>query len=183
MDCFNNLYSDRIFHESRSRKLPEKLTQIQLKFRRPAALKGKRDCALHKDGCRFFRSRMRNADPGHSELWSFGWSPASYRSNFPLNPLPAATFLPFFSNIIARDKLHGQHVTFEVYPEHEFMIVKPEKSKAMEMPFITQSFFNKLKADALAYKPTCYTAHMFSERITRALQDAHHWIHQEVPKK
>ena len=41
------------------------------------------------------KSALRTADPGHTELWSFGWIPGSYRHQFPLNPLPYAVLLPY----------------------------------------------------------------------------------------
>ncbi|OQA35403.1 MAG: hypothetical protein BWY54_00589 [Candidatus Dependentiae bacterium ADurb.Bin331] len=174
LDCFglNRFFSDRVFSPTSKKPLPAKLTQIQMKFRRPVF--AHKTCPIHKNGCtKINRSRMRNADPGHTELWSFGWSPASYRSNFPLHPLPATVCLPFFAQTIANERLLGSHASIEVYSNHEFMVISSNKlKKTIQVPFLPDYLLSALKDDALACRPDNYHPQLYSEKVQQAIVHA-----------
>jgi hypothetical protein len=174
LDCFgfNRFFSDRAFYPTAKNPLPKKLTQIQMKFRRAAFTHKK--CPIHQNGCnKINRSRLRNADPGHTELWSFGWSPASYRSNFPLHPLPATVCLPFFAQTIANERLHGSHASIEVYANHEFMKISGNTiKKTIHAPFLPDYFLNALKEDALACKPLNYQPQLYGQKVEEAIARA-----------
>ncbi len=183
LDCFgfNRFFSDRAFYPTAKNPLPEKLTQIQMKFRRPVF--AQKTCPIHKNGCtKINRSRMRNADPGHTELWSFGWSPASYRSNFPLNPLPATVCLPFFAQTIANERLHGTHTSIEVYSNHEFMMISGSTiKKTIQTSFLPDYLLNALKQDALACRPINYHPQLYGQKVQQAIARAQ--IDHENEKK
>jgi hypothetical protein len=170
LDCFNRFFSDRIFYPSAKKSLPEKLTQIQIKFRRAAA--SNKRCTVHPEGCRVKnRAKMRNADPGHTELWSFGWAPSNYRERFPLNPLPTTVCLPYFVQAIRDAQMHGQHLAVEVYPHLEQMVLNAS-NKQLECPFIPLNILDILKNDVLDCRPEDYTAAAYSQKVQEAIEKA-----------
>jgi hypothetical protein len=169
MDCFSltRVLSNRVFKERANFKLPEKLVQINVRIRRPidqVQIPSTVDQQLY-----MLRNHRltRTVDPGHTELWSFGWTPSNYRKNFPLNPLPFAVVTPF---IIAHlDSKPYRSLTIEVNPAFEKMIVHDDRTNNETiMPFLTHAQLEATKQTALAYKPDRFTKSMYQDHIKHA---------------
>ncbi len=166
LDCFalNRFFSDRVFYGKSDRKLPDKLIQIQLKIKRPMAYSYKK----YTESKNLRNSRLRNADPGHSEFWSFGWTHANYRENFPFYPLPMTIFTPFIIQTLDSINITSGSVVVEIHPHQEnFFIV--DTSNTITMPFITSSYLNDLKKYAEQFRPDNYSAKEYNARIQEAI--------------
>jgi hypothetical protein len=171
--CSQIIFSDRAFYSSRVRQLSPKITQVKMKFRRSSTkLCTKKKCGTNRECVDKFRSRKRNADPGHSELWSLGWSPTSYRENFPLHPLPATVCLPLFSNAMRTADAQGCHGSVEVHFDHEYIVVHVPRRKRMCLPFLPIDLLHTLRSDALAYQPDCFNTKIFDDRICQIIKEA-----------
>lgn len=195
MDCFsfNRFFSRRIFDNRPSFKVPEKLTQIQVRFTRHSVLCHDEDryAALLRD----FRNpkvlsgrahSLRGLAPGHTELWFFGWTTQSYRPTMPIAPFPIATFAPLLTNA-ARDfkekgLLHAPHkpVIVDVRVAEEMMIVRNQQSldDVLLVPFMSAEHMKTLRASALAYSPEGYTHDAYEQHSDDAYQKAREINHK-----
>lgn len=178
---FDRFFSRRIFKSRRDFKLPEKLMQIQIKCTRNVRFIPKEHEHNLRSAYNFNdpvviggKSRyLRNASPGHTELWFFGWTPANYRSNFPLYPLPIVALVPI---IVKAGHAFEEHLLFEkptlidIRPQHELILIKNQKSKRVLTiaPFFSLQEFEELKAKVLAYMPENYTSEAYMARIVDA---------------
>lgn len=188
---FNRAFSRRVFSERADFILPKKLVQIQLKLTRltPAAR-----CNTHKIAASFnFNSGaiisgkshlLRDSSPGHGELWFFGWTPAHYRDNFALNPLPAVAIAPFILKTVQEiEHLLVPHnpVIFDMRPEHGITLIKNVKKQKFYkiVDFIPQDELAKLQAKAKTYTPQDYTSHAYTNHVHTAYTQAHDFYQTE----
>ncbi len=135
----NRFFSRRIFKSRKDFEVPNKLIQIQLKCTRTSKIaknfehKIAAGYQLNNPAVLSGKSRyLRDASPGHSELWFFSWTPANYREHFPLNPLPAASLIPLIireARNFADMKWSEKPTLIDIRPEHELVIIKNQKSK------------------------------------------------------
>lgn len=188
---FNRAFSRRIFSERADFILPKKLVQIQLKLTRltPAAR-----CNTYKIAASFnFNSGaiisgkshlLRDSSPGHGELWFFGWTPAHYRDNFSLNPLPAVAIAPFILKTVQEiEHLLVPHnpVIFDMRPEHGITLIKNVKKQKFYkiVDFIPQDQLAKLQAKAKIYTPQDYTSPAYTNHVHTAYTQAHDFYQTE----
>lgn len=83
-------FATRRFLDRKTFEVPHtKLTQLKIKMH--GALSNKQG-----------KYRTRNMDPGHIELWFFGWTPRMYRKKFPCQPLPIAVLIQWFIHEIEK---------------------------------------------------------------------------------
>lgn len=194
---FDRFFSRRIFKPRRDFILPDKLIQIQLKCTRNTTRTSHKKTvgaynkfdsnALVGGKSRF----LRNASPGHTELWFFGWTPANYRSNFPLNPLPVVSFIPIIiqSALDFEEKsLFEKPTLIDIRPEHELILIKNQKSHRVltVKPFLTPEAFEKLKQDVISCTPENFTAEYYTSRIVDAYskaKDEHHEVRLQKLKR
>lgn len=180
----NRFFSDRIFKTRRNLKLPDKLTQVNMKISRL------RSTSYDKQ-MQFVRARdfntlsnisgqrrlWRDASPGHIELWFLGWIPGKYRPHFPLNPLPALITVPFIISEIKKVKgtLKPYPVIIDMRPELEVALIKQRKRNhfVKVVPFIPNTTLEKLKTYASAVKPQEYGSALYKQHIADALKEAH----------
>ncbi len=187
MDFFSTykFFSDRQFTSRRSFKVPKKVTQINLKVSRLAktTLPLEKQKSLCKDGLKTTtrsgkRRLLRDASPGHLELWFFGWTNDKYRLRFPLYPFPAVLFIPYLINIA-----HQYHYqicnpypcTIDLRPELEYTIVSYSKAGycfAEQIPFINKELLDHYREIALSAVPTNIENDTYQEEIRRALEAA-----------
>jgi len=180
LDCFslNRMLSNRLFHERCDLKLPDKLVQVNIRLKRPAhgkesiLLQESPETAVHR------KRLMRTADPGHTELWSFGWAPSSYRKGFPFNPLPVSAFIPFLTNSLEQYAQDGKSLSLELHPFLERMIVYDYKAKKETVvPFLSKDTVSAVKDERVAYVPDNYSKEIYNARISFAKSRARHqWL-------
>jgi hypothetical protein len=175
LDCFslNRMFSNRLFHERYDFKLPDKLVQVNVRLKRPVQGKGtvllqeNPDKAVHK------KRLMRTADPGHTELWSFGWTPASYRKQFPLHPLPLTAFTPFIIHSLEQCAQKSKSLSVELHPFLERMLVYDyQAKKEMIMPFVSKEQLATLKEKIKNYMPENFTKEIFNAHLKFAKRKA-----------
>lgn len=186
LDCFalNRFFSERIVCAS-SPSIAKKLTQIRLIVKRPQKKYSYKN--FSSDFLRY--SQLRNADPGHSEFWSFGWTHSNYRKNFPLDPLPMGVFTPFIVNALEKYCINDRNLIVEIHPYNEKMLLK-KTSNTVIVPFITHEQLNCLKNSIAPFKPLNYSAHDYNMRIKNAIQQGkkekkqeNEFRHQETRKE
>lgn len=183
--ALNRVFSSRIFKPRLDFSLPEKLIQINVRIKRPTPL-APRACTPEEQRVALRKYRfMRNADPGHSELWAFGWNPLSYRAKFPLHPLPFTVLTPYLIAQINNAPLTAQHVAVEIHPAYEHMVIYNEITKKnCFAPFFKKTELNELQQLALLYKPENFDAASYLARIEKAkLEGKKRWCAEKNSKQ
>lgn len=179
---FKRFFSRRVFKKRKGFQLPDKLIQIQLKCTRTVKFKRKNKkkmklltYKLKNKGVVSGKSRnlFRDASPGHTELWFFGWTPVHYRERFPLNPLPASTLIPMIIREAENFEEKGwfnKPTLIDIRPQQEVVIVKNQKSRGVLRiaRFLPKADFENLKETVLQFKPENLTKEIYNGRITTA---------------
>lgn len=187
---WNRFLSKRLFKEREGFTLPHRLTQIRIKARRTAAQKSEAMFITNNFGNPAIVSGshkiLKNADPGHTELWFFGWTPSNYRETFPLYPLPIVLFVPVLIKYIDEAKAtlpcKDNIVTVDFRPEQEKVIIKGKGRKHIIKPLVPDRFFEDLKAQAWPIKPENYDQAVYDECVKRAREQAQQSIAQNAKK-
>jgi hypothetical protein len=144
LDCFSTsqFFSGRRFYDNARCKVPDKLTQVELRCSIPAA----------QDQRRTYKSLKRiHYAPGHYELWHFGWPGVndSFRQYFPLVPLPAVLLIPAFTATLAQHLPAGRDCIFEIRPDNGTACLrKRHHSEKIIVPCIDPALLSKLKKQA-----------------------------------
>lgn len=168
IDCLSGgiLFSSKIFKQNRTFSLPPNLQQIQYRVKR-LALKRKR-----KRTFSFNKRMLRNADPGHTELWSFGWA-HNYRTHMPLYPLPSVTFVQYIINYVEELLPQVPHIIADIRPFDESILLSSyDGKKAMALSFFTNAELNELGRHAEFYRPLECTKEAFERNVSEALAQA-----------
>jgi len=122
VDCLatNRFFSHRIFSSRFGFFLPDNLIQIQFRCKRIARLnRAQKQCKTHTA---VPIKLLRNADPGHTELWSFGWT-SGYRTYLPFYPFPAGAYLSYIVNTINEHNIQDKHLVIDIRPFQNEMII------------------------------------------------------------
>jgi hypothetical protein len=173
LDLFSwgKFFSNRTFKERKNFKLPQKLTQVCLQMKRNIRTQNN---LLYAEKFPLMNesSYLRNVDPGHTELWLFGWTPAFYRDYSPLYPLPIVALTPAIIQTIedARTTLSipDNMVTIDLRPQQETVILKNSYRKNVKSQLLPTGMLADLKKTALRVKPEQYTKSMYAEHIQMA---------------
>ena len=181
----DSLFSDREFTSRRLFYVPQKVSQINLKISRlkKSKMPQKKMQALCMDGLKKTnrsgqRKLLRDASPGHLELWFFGWTADKYRSYFPLYPLPAAVFIPYFINLAETyesEICNPYPITIDLRPELDYSIIAQKTKRnefAYQIPFIDQSLFESCQQEALIALPNSSDKGAYQNKINSALKKA-----------
>ena len=160
---FNRVFSRRYFRNSNNFRVPKKLMQIDMKFKRSRKagrkLSPKRLAAMNdfsNPGIVSGNSRLfRDSSPGHLEFWFFGWSPKHYRPGFALYPLPAFIAIPYILkciNSVSKDIVTPYPVSVDIRPELDVMVIRQRRKNHLThvFPFLSHAEMDKLKT--IAYK-------------------------------
>jgi hypothetical protein len=123
---------------------------------------------------------LRDASPGHAELWFFGWTPSHYRQSYPLSPLPTISLAPFISHHLKDVNPQGRHIIFDVRPDHGFILVRQRGQKAIDkvVPFVPYYELEHMKSAALQFAPESYTAEEYEQHIHDAIAKAQAYYQQ-----
>ncbi len=186
LDFFSTkrFFSRRLFKSRKYFNIPDKLTQIQLRMTRGVRGKNRTTlpcCNIHDIPTISGKSkRFRDASPGHIELWFFGWTPANYRPDLVIAPLPLLVFLPLILDQTEATLCRAQAsnpnkpIIIDIRPEYEHIIIKNQKS--WKDVTITEFFdiqtMKQLKKMAEPYVPDAYTIEDYQYHIEKALDQA-----------
>lgn len=174
IDCLatNRFFSHRIFSSRVGFFIPDKLTQIQFRCRRIARTKHAHNACKHHT--HHYPSRLlRNADPGHTELWSFGWT-AGYRSHLPIYPFPAGAYLNYILNALDQCSHLSNHIVVEIHAFQDKMHVGNLGSYKREViPFATKQERDQIALLIEPYIPEKYNRQLYAQKAQRALASAH----------
>lgn len=188
MDCFslNRFFSRRVFTSRPTFKIPNKLTQIQVRFTRHINVyenNAKIDALArnfnNKKTLSGKASFLRSFAPGHTELWFFGWTTQFYRRTKPTNPFPVAAFTPLLVQAAHDFKRKGflkpnKPVIIDIRAQEETMIVRNQRSlKHVDLvPFISISDLSKMRIFAAPYRPDGYTHEEYEKHSDDAYAQA-----------
>lgn len=174
VDFFSSqhLFSHRTFKDSSCFKIPPNMVQINLQVKRPIFSK---ELLCHEED--LCRRHVRSIDPGHTELWSFGWIPQGYRSHFPLNPFPAGIFIPYIIHATETECLpRTNNYIVDIRPYNQTILVKNKrprrKRKTVCLPFINHHEFEHMAHTVLKYKPRKFTHVEYDQHINQHLIEA-----------
>jgi len=141
-------FAHRIFQENKDIKIPDHITQVQIRIWRKSIT------VIQKDGSRRVFRRHDMIQPNHTEMFFFGWAPEWYRKHFPIKPLSVGLLVPYFLRTIYDNKLEGQNLRFTLVPAEERMIIYEKMThETMTVPFFDQKTFLGLRQQLWDYKP------------------------------
>lgn len=132
-------------------KIPDKLTQIQIRFSKRVNFKSKNSKQDRYDAFTY--------DPSHIEMWSFGWTPSGFNKKSPAYPFPTAAFAPYLANIISKTPNIGTNLTVDIHTNQNKIIITDRRwndhhtIKKVEIPFIPVEAYNELKQTAWTRRP------------------------------
>ncbi len=186
LDFFSTkrFFSRRVFKARKYFNLPEKLTQVQIRMTRNVKSRcGKKLPHYNINEIPILSgksSRLRDASPGHIELWFFGWTPSNYRPDFIISPLPLVIFLPLLLKNLnetltrAQCPNHKKPIIIDIRPEHEHIIIKNQKSwkNVTIAEFFDQKTMDQFTKMTEPYKPDNYTLEDYEYHIELALDKA-----------
>ena len=151
--------------------LPQKLTQIRIRVKKATSNKNKITpfcCqAVSPD------TKFHYVDPGHIELWFFGWCASGYRKDYPLYPLPLTIFTPWIARIIKQLPRTSSHITAEIFPQAGIINLDYgsfcSSCKNYCLPFITCQDLQMIKNWSLNKQPHCNMAEIYKQVIHEGL--------------
>lgn len=137
------------FEDRKDFKVPDKITQLRIRIKRKFL-----ELNLG-NGKKRQINRNDHVNPGHTELWYFGWAAEWYRREFPLFPFSIAVLTPYFSHLVHK---HGLKNKFEIIlaPETGLSFIKKERKIVAQDNFIDASTYSELKQFALSQKASSY---------------------------
>lgn len=176
LDIFSGkqFFSGKKFVKRGRFNVPSKITQVRL--RTIKSLRG-----LHKvteepahpyellghKGIRFI-----HRDPGHTELWNFKWGDYWYRDIFPLNPLPAVTFVPSILHALTQYTPDKRSVTFDYAHSYAGALLIPRiKHDRQAVPILDEATNSKLHTIADTYTPRDFSPNEQYKRASEILEE------------
>lgn len=174
-------FSRQQFESRNSFTIPDKLTQVQIKCSRARARRQKQNPACVRrvgtSNRAGQRRSMRDASPGHIELWFFQWTIGNYRDTFPLAPLPVLSFIPYMIVELQKieDYIHRPRpIIFDLRPEFDVAVIKQHfNSELCEVvPFIHQDDLEPLHALAYDVQADDYDTYHYQKHLEYAFSRA-----------
>lgn len=180
IDCLSGgiLFSSKKFKPNSKFTLPANLKQIEFRVKRIAHWP-----ATKKVTTNYHKRRLRNADPGHTELWSFGWVNA-YRPHIPLYPLPAACYIGYVINAIEQTLAHETEIIVDIRPfEEKMLLTSRTTGKTCVQQFFNEQALDQFRIIAERYKPIEFSKEISDHKVEIALQQATEAKYQERNKR
>lgn len=169
----NVLFSRKTFFGGKNNPLPDNFHQIGIKIYRLS-----KPCINKCQGHTWPAParHVRPAHPGHTELWSFGWA-GSYRSSFPLYPLPIAVLIPWFTQISDACTQSTRHISISMHPYAEHTEVFCHDTKCThDYQSISNQLIDRMKIDALQFHPDQKGAKPYAEHLKAAIRKANETV-------
>lgn len=195
LDIFSprQFFSQRAFVPRKGVPLPKKLVQIRIKITRKIRRKKDR---RHDPTLNFNKNSivagnahsLRNASPGHSEMWSFGWAQSFYRKEtFPLSPIATVAIIPHVINNVQKCEhmFPDKRVIVDIRPENELMLIKYRTTiKRFKIAqFLSQQLLEELKQQANQYRPKNYTKKEYKKQTKKIMNLAKARHKQQLKEK
>lgn len=148
--------STKFYHNGHfSCGLPPNLTQIKIRLcdeQETEVVRKKRSRTI-----RYIRKTLTRMDPGHIEIWAFGWTPSLYRKNLPIYPLPVGLFIPAIIACVEKNLPCTTFVTCDLRPSTGTALLsvpcRKRKRTYSRVPFLDKQYIASLQAQALTYMP------------------------------
>jgi len=151
LSSITHSFSHHTFLDKGDFKKPKKVTQIQISFLR------KKIALPQKDGSIKYIQRRDYINPGHTEMFFFGWAADWYRRHFPIKPLPVALLIPLIIKEIKKQQLEGKDLKATIIPDEEIIIFHvKDDGRNITVPFFTKKQFSILRKKLLKFKPANY---------------------------
>lgn len=180
LDTFSSetMFSQKVFKDRLTFVVPDKVTQVEIQVKRPVMHWFHRIfCEKRRDliPCLQFRyNTLRKANPGHSELWSFGWSNTHNQPKSPFRPVPTAAFIPWIIHAVQTTLPNTDHAVTDLQTHREQLVIKDKCTKAcFTLPFLTLEQLDELKDLANSFEPLDYTTARHKARVFKHLETAH----------
>jgi hypothetical protein len=151
--------------------LPSKLTQVRIRVKKASGKNNK----ITPFCCQPVTpsNKFQYVDPGHIELWFFGWCASGYRKDYPLYPLPVTIFTPWIARIIKQLPRISSHVTAEIYPQAGVINLDYgsfcKSCKNYCLPFINCQDLQMIKNWSLNKQPNCDMVKIYKQVIHEGL--------------
>lgn len=180
---YKRFFSQRRFERRKNFEIPDKLTQIRLRMNEyvPYSVKEGFTPIPKDDKTLMHDYRELNFDPGHFELWFMGWTILTYRSDFPLNPLPIFVFIPYLTKYLHSIEGLSNDVVVQIRPCNETMALynyqqprtRKDKHKTI-VPFMSKKTLSEIKKEALTYEPLDYNLEIYNRKMYNSIDVARH---------
>ena len=180
LDCFSfkRFFSRKKFSNRYNFTIPDKLTQIRIKVteyepksKAPTFKEIPNDPAILK---KYFAEL--NYDPGHFELWFMGWTISTYRTNFPINPLPVLTFIPIFLKYINQTPNLPNDLVAHIKPQLNTIQFAPyhmhKKSYTSTYQFFDTALLKHMTEHASKFMPDDYNLEIYNQKVYGAINIA-----------
>lgn len=150
LSSYTHSFAHRHFSQ-RGAYVPSNLTQVQIRFLRYTFAIDAKNTGSH------IRTRRTYINPGHVEMFFFGWTAQWYREFFPIKPLPTGLFMPLLQKRITDAQLDGKHLVATIIPEQQHISFAIKGSeRVVETPFLTPQQLIDLKHEAWQFEPFNY---------------------------
>lgn len=158
--------SNRMFKSRSDFTIPDTLYQIELRWKRLARTQKKYTCPHYP------KWLIRNADPGHTELFSFGWI-YNYRDYLPYYPLPAVCYLGYILQAVEQSMADARTITVDIRPFENSMILRNQYNrKTNTISFLNQDQQQFFKDMTRPFIPKTFNHKLFNERTAYTLNEA-----------
>jgi hypothetical protein len=146
----NNIFDSKISQEICEKDLPKNLKQIKVSL----------NSRVHpfKEAKEYPLFARQSKDPGHIEMWLFGWTLKWYRPCLPICPLPVAAFTPFLTAVADSYSNHN-HVNIELSPKSGQTIIKTLDTPQKDIFYrydLTPEKCSQLQGIGKAFRPSCF---------------------------
>lgn len=182
LDIFSigEAFSSRIFKPVHFCGSKPKLIQVEIRVLRKAGRCDDLDYCPNENFCYAGPHKsylLRDASPGHTELWFFGWTPLHYRRSFPIYPLPIAALTPYIINTLRplENELDPEvPIVMTLYPRCNTAFIKNKNEcEWRTVPFIDAKTLLPIRKEIATYAPDEFTNDMYNYHIQIAYDEAH----------
>jgi len=151
LSSITHSFSHHTFLNKGTFKVPKKVTQIQICFLR------KKITIPQKNGSVKHIHRRDYINPGHTEMFFFGWAAQWYRRHFPIKPLPVALLIPLIIKEIEKQHLAGKNIKIIIIPDDEIIIIKVKgEHRTVTVPFFSKKQCKIITKELLKFRPPDY---------------------------
>lgn len=110
-------------------------------------------------------------NPGHTELWFYGWAQEWYRKTFPLNPLSIASFIPLLVDA-AQQYCHWGKIRTDIDACNGDIITYHQRcAPKIALHYLTTNELRALQKFVLDHKPLDYEAN-YKAAVARNIAQA-----------
>ncbi|HBR70776.1 TPA: hypothetical protein DIC20_00475 [Candidatus Dependentiae bacterium] len=177
LSSITHSFSHKTFLNSFNFKVPDNVTQTQIRFLRKHLIIKTNDGSVKKV------PRYDYVNPGHTEMFFFGWAAQWYRKHFPINPLPTALILPKLINEIQKNNLESKHLCATIIPEDEVIIFKNKKNEEkINAPFFPKNELYALQKELVEFRPQNYKIR-YKIRVKEAKKNAKKTFQEKLRRK